>query len=168
MTKQWILVAGLAVVWGTACGDGSDKLTEVPTDECASGLKWTGLDFGSEYMHPGGDCIGCHSSRPFTPTFTAAGTVYDDLDAAEDCAGTSGATVEITGADGKVLSLTTNAAGNFHTSEPIALPYKIRVLRGDQENVMQTPQSTGACNSCHTQAGKNGAPGRVLAPPPAQ
>jgi predicted CXXCH cytochrome family protein len=29
---------------------------------------------------------------------------------------------------------------------------------------MMTPQETGDCNSCHTEQGRNGAPGRILLP----
>jgi len=39
-----------------------------------------------------------------------------------------------------------------------------RVVRGDQERVMLSPQMDGDCNSCHTENGANGAPGRIVAP----
>ena len=46
----------------------------------------------------------------------------------------------------------------------ILFPMRAKVVRGDKERVMLTPQSTGDCNSCHKQAGTVAAPGRIVAP----
>lgn len=60
-----------------------------------------------------------------------------------------------------------NAAGNFRspsTSANVPLPYRARVRAGGKVNAMAGAQSDGDCNSCHTAAGAEGAPGRVMFP----
>jgi hypothetical protein len=134
----------------------------VPTSECSSGTKWIGDDEGSLEMHPGMDCIGCHASRGSGPRFSIAGTVCGGSNAADDCFGLAGVVVRITGADGKVHELVTSAAGNFYTRTAFAAPYTAELLRGGEVVAkMQTPQSLGACNACHT---ASGSPGRIEAP----
>lgn len=157
--RLFCLIAALLVV--SACGD---DVTDVSASECASTKKWTGDDDGATIMHPGGDCIACHQREGEGPKFTIAGTVYGAANQATDCFGVQGATVEITGADGKVFTFAANEAGNFYSKESVAMPYTARVLFNGKESKMQAPQSTGACNSCHTQGGSNGAPGRILSP----
>jgi len=116
-------------------------------------------------MEPGGTCIACHTSEGEGPRFTIAGTVMGATDDDTACNGVSGVTVEITGADGQVLTLTSNSAGNFFLENgTVTFPYTARVLSGSLERVMSTPQSDGECNSCHTAGGANGAPGRILSP----
>ena len=46
------------------------------------------------------------------------------------------------------------------------MPFKAEVLRGDKTNAMLTAQTNTDCGSCHTAAGANLAPGRILAPAP--
>lgn len=144
-----------------ACGE---DVATVDASECASTKKWVGDNSGAPIMHPGGDCIGCHRSKDDGPSFKIAGTVYGAPNQATDCFGVQGATVEITDASGKVLNLLANEAGNFYTTESVAMPYKARVLFNGKERVMNTPQSSGACNTCHSQGGSSGAPGRILIP----
>ncbi len=70
--------------------------------------------------------------------------------------------MRVTGADVKVQELGTNAAGNFYTRTAFAAPYTAELLRGGVVVAkMQTPQSLGACNACHT---ASGSPGRIQAP----
>jgi hypothetical protein len=114
-------------------------------------------------MEPGGDCIGCHS-KDEGPAYTLAGTVMAATDDDDRCAGVAGLIVEITDANGAVLELPTNAVGNFFWTEPIAMPYEARVLGPNGARAMAAKQSTGACGSCHTASGANGAPGRILPP----
>ncbi|QSQ25800.1 hypothetical protein JY651_13085 [Pyxidicoccus parkwayensis] len=135
------------------------------TDECASGKKWTGGDSESPLMHPGGDCIQCHTERK-GPSFVAAGTVYaGDAHAANDCAGVEGAEVVLTDAKQKSYTLKTNAAGNFYLrtgdAQGFTFPYTARVTYNSTQIAMTTQQSTGACGSCHTVQGTTGAPGRI-------
>ena len=154
-----------ALVLLTACTDPVDpaELTGV----CVSGDHWTNGDRESPLMHPGGDCIDCHSERGEGPSFAFAGTVYTDYDEEYDCNGVEGAEVEVTDAEGSTWTMTTNAAGNFFTysrdADPV-MPITAVVRVGDAEHAMNTPQNDGDCASCHTAAGSGGAPGRVVVP----
>lgn len=160
MKNRWLWLSVLLIM-GAACGE---DVADVAASECASTKKWVGGDEGATIMHPGEDCIACHAREGEGPGFKIAGTVYGAANQANNCFGIQGATIEITGADGKVFNLAANEAGNFYTKESVATPYTARVLFNGKESKMQTPQSSGACNSCHTQGGSDGAPGRVLSP----
>jgi mono/diheme cytochrome c family protein len=115
-------------------------------------------------MHPGGDCIGCHKQNGEGPVFTVAGTVMADPAEDTDCNGVSGVTVEITGADGQVIELVTNGAGNFYTEQAVATPYSVKIRKDNAERAMSAAQTETNCASCHTAEGANGAPGRILVP----
>ncbi len=141
-------------------------INDVSTDVCASGRQWGGGDEESPLMHPGRDCIGCHQERGEGPSFAVAGTVFSESGQANDCFGMAGATIELTDSNGEVFSMTSNAAGNFTLSagSSPAPPYTVRVVSGGQENAMASEFSEASCNTCHTEAGANGAPGRIVAP----
>lgn len=131
---------------------------------CTSGTFWSrGY---SEEMHPGGTCITCHAGADRAPHFTIAGTVYPTAHEPTDCnaANPAGVQVQITGMDGKIFLLHANRVGTFVLRERVALPYKARVLSQGRVREMKSAQSSGDCNSCHTQSGTAGAPGRVLLP----
>ena len=122
-------------------------------------------------MHPGVACISCHAmSGGRAPTFVVAGTVYPTVREPNDCNGingsTSGTTVVIVDANNRSTTLQVNTVGNFYAQAPtaVALPFRAKVVRAGVERVMLTPQMSGDCNSCHTQDGANGAPGRIVAP----
>ncbi|MEI8259068.1 MAG: hypothetical protein WCJ30_25650, partial [Deltaproteobacteria bacterium] len=73
--------------------------------------------------------------------------------------------VEITDAMGVVSRVTPNAAGNFALiAFSFTLPYTARVVYMGRERRMLAPQTDGDCNTCHTQAGASGAPGRITLP----
>jgi mono/diheme cytochrome c family protein len=154
------MALGAVVVGAASCGsDGPER--------CSTDSAWEGGDEGSAEMHPGGNCIACHAEEAAAPRYVIAGTVMNDLHDDTDCNGVEGVTVEITGADGQVLTLATNAAGNFYLPESgatLAMPYTAKLLYQGRERVMATPQSTGACAACHSADGASGAPGRVLVP----
>lgn len=163
MTRScwWILVLSLAL---TACGSSSTT-----PQNCSSDKTWTGGNEESPLMNPGQDCIACHTSEGEGPKFQIAGTVMGAANDDDNCNGLVGVTVEITGSDGVVTTLTTNAAGNFFTDEhggtPVKMPYTARVIGpGGKVSAMSAAQSTGACNLCHTATGANSAPGRIFVP----
>lgn len=134
---------------------------------CSTGVTWTGDDFGTGLMHPGGNCNACHATSEgddVPEPFTAAGTVHGARDDADDCGGVQGVTVRLRGFDGTVVELTTNAAGNFYTHDPIPTPYTAEVELDGQVLEMGFQPSDGNCTSCHTQTGLGGAPGRVRVP----
>jgi hypothetical protein len=81
--------------------------------------------------------------------------------------GSGDVVVVVTDANGQVWNLPVNAAGNFYfedNPDAIALPFHAKVTRAGKERVMMGAQSTGNCNGCHTEAGANGAPGRIVQP----
>lgn len=153
--------------------DGVEDPFDVP-EQCTSNVQWTRRDRGSSLMHPGGACIECHDKHLDAPSFTIGGTVFPTGHEPTDCNGVDGtktaAKVIITDANGKSLSLSVNAAGNFYTTKPVALPYRAKVIVGDQEREMDVEQKSGDCNGCHTQQGTNNqggdekAPGRIILP----
>jgi hypothetical protein len=153
---------------GGAGGSGvPDPFTVAPT--CTSGVTWNGGNNGSQSMNPGMACISCHTSTGGeAPRYSIAGTVYPTAHEPNLCNGangtTTGAQIVIVGADGKTLTLTPNSAGNFFSPTTVALPYQAKVTYQGRERVMLEAQTSGDCNSCHTQSGANNAPGRILLP----
>lgn len=155
-----IAVLGMVVV-GSGCGP-SGTLEAVSSSVCASGRQWAGGNAGSPLMNPGQACIACHAAERKAPTFAAAGTVYATLTQANNCAGTAdGMKIELTGSDGKLTTLTPNAAGNFYLQGALATPYRAKLISAGGERVMAAAQTSGDCNGCHTVAGLEGAPGRI-------
>ena len=158
---------------GIACAEGGEGTpsgatsgTTVAKGACLSGMKWTGGDAESPEMHPGSDCIACHASGE-GPRFLVAGTVYQKLDEPIDCYGVEGAVVRLTDAKGKLITLTTNRAGNFMLrtrGNVIAMPFTAKVMFKGKERAMATPQSAANCAGCHTAKGAAGAPGRIILP----
>jgi hypothetical protein len=156
------------LVLSAACS--KDETESVPTTVCASGTRWIGEDEGSSKMHPGRDCIACHSRESDAPSFTFAGTVFSERSQANDCFGRAGTVVRIIDANGATFDMGANEAGNFYANRAVALPYTVELYRdGEKVNDMKTPQTSGACNSCHTAEGTSvgGAeapPGRITSP----
>jgi len=145
----------------------ADPFAAPPT--CTSGKTWTGADNGSKLMNPGRGCITCHSKSSEAPVLTLAGTVYPTAHEPDLCDGASstvysGATVVITGADQQTITLTPNTAGNFLYQGGLALPFRVKLTYMGRERMMAVAQTSGDCNSCHTQDGADGAPGRILLP----
>jgi hypothetical protein len=101
--------------------------------------------------------------------FGAAGTVYPTVREPNNCNGINGTitgtTVVIVDANNRTHTLPVNAVGNFSAGAgTIAFPFHAKVVRAGLERAMVAAQMTGDCNSCHTQDGLNGAPGRIVAP----
>lgn len=113
-------------------------------------------------MNPGDDCLSCHGGGE-GGGFSIAGTAYADPHANAD-AGVDGVKIWVTDATGKVTTLTSNAAGNFYTSQHVQPPLSVEVERSGQTIAMSRTVSTGACNACHNVPGADGAPGRLYAP----
>ena len=161
------------VDWVAAGAPGTSCETPVvdpfaAAEQCTTMRTWTSGNRGSGSMNPGQACIACHS-RMRGPFYTFAGTVYASAHEPNNCYGASGASperviVEIRGANGMTLRLTPNSVGNFASRSTVMLPYTVRVLVGDRERRMNTPQMDGDCNTCHSQAGENDSPGRIILP----
>ncbi len=118
-------------------------------------------------MRPGNACLSCHGVGS-EQAFVLAGTVYPTAHEPDNCNGTSGGSgvsVVITDANNKTMTLQVNSVGNFYSQgRTLATPYRAKVVSAAGERAMGASQSTGDCNSCHTQDGANGAPGRIMAP----
>jgi hypothetical protein len=159
-TAGLLLALGVAAALSAAaCGNGN-----AAPAVCSTNSDWTQGDQESPLMHPGGACIECHSAGE-GPKFQLAGTVMAATNDDTDCNGVQGATVVITGADGTVTTLNANAAGNFYIEKgTLSTPYTAKVVSGSKTRAMSAAQTVGDCNTCHTAAGANGAPGRILMP----
>jgi hypothetical protein len=122
-------------------------------------------------MHPGVACNACHSIMG-GPNLQIAGTAYKAPHDVNDCNGAAPpptVTVTITDSKGKVVTATVNAAGNFYVprqngAQRLTAPYSAKLSDGVKTRAMVGKVTSGDCNSCHTQAGINGAPGRILVP----
>lgn len=149
-----VAVATLALT-SIGCGS-SDTPANCSTDS-------VNTDEEGPRMKPGGECISCHDQGE-GPRYALAGTVMAAANDDVNCDGVESATVVITGADGQSVTLKSNAAGNFFSKSSVAMPYTAKVVRNGKENKMSAAQTEGDCNACHGATGKNGAPGRILAP----
>jgi hypothetical protein len=133
----------------SAAPPGGDTDTEIvgcndENEECAPGA----CAGSGSTMLPGSDCLACHSAASSydISTWTAAGTVFADYDGH---APLRGATVRITDADGQIVELSTNSAGNFYTSQPLSFPIQAEVEARDDIVRMARQAESGACNDCH-------------------
>jgi mono/diheme cytochrome c family protein len=165
--EQWVAAGMPRGECGAAEGNDGGGGGNVPA-VCTSGTFWSGNRKGPT-MQPGRACITCHESEEDDPVVWVGGTVYPTLHEPDGCYGVAGeATVVITDAAGRVVSLPVGSTGNFSlpakSSAPLTMPIRAKVVKNGKERAMATPQSTGNCNGCHTQSGANGAPGRILAP----
>ena len=151
---------------GVDAGTAPDPFSVPPS--CTSKTTWTRGTSGSGSMEPGMACINCHaSSGGEAPTFTIAGTIYPtahEPDLCNGANGTDGAQVVITGANGATTTLTPNGAGNFYYTGTVAKPFRAKVIYMGRERDMASTQTSGDCNSCHTQNGTMSAPGRIILP----
>jgi hypothetical protein len=115
-------------------------------------------------MHPGDACVTCHTMRG-GPAYTVAGTVYPTAHEPNDCNGVSGVvTVVVTDGNNAITNIPVSSVGNFSSRAAIVAPFHVMVTNGTKTRVMAGSLTAGDCNSCHTVAGANGAPGRVMAP----
>jgi hypothetical protein len=159
---------------GTNSADGSaasDPLNALAT--CTSGMMWTTASQNDPLMRPGEGCnasSACHGAGA-AAMWSIAGTIYPTGHEPNDCDGFSntssnGVGIVITDAMGGVLPLAPNAVGNFYYSGPLAFPIQAKLVSfaTGAERAMEGPVSSGDCNTCHTQDGNSGAPGRLTIP----
>jgi hypothetical protein len=133
-TVPWRAAALALAAVTAACGGSS---TSAPTGPAAG---------GSRSSHNAGqDCLRCHRD------FGVAGTVYR-----ADGSAYSGATVRLTtgagGGGSVVLTLTSDASGNFYTSQSVGFGsglYSDAAGTGGARRSMAAAVTSGACNSCH-------------------
>ncbi len=135
---------------------------------CTSNKTWNGGNNGSSSMQPGAACITCHTMKG-GPAYKVAGTVYPTAHEPNECNGSTGAgppalTVIVTDANNVVTNISVNSVGNFSSRAAIVAPFHVKVTDGTKTRIMAGSLTAGDCNSCHTLAGANGAPGRVMSP----
>jgi len=169
--QSWISAGYPAGTCGGGADGGADAGPPDPlgaTPRCTSGTTWTGGNNGSASMNPGLACISCHaSSGGEAPLFQIAGTVYatgHEPNLCNGANGTNGARVVIVDAVNRTVTLTPNSAGNFTYTGALTTPYTAKVTYQGRERIMVPSQTSGDCNSCHTQNGTSGAPGRITLP----
>jgi hypothetical protein len=92
-----------------------------------------------EFMAPGRDCLPCHRQGGMAAVapYTVAGTWR---------AGQGD--VVVVDSAGKTVTMTPNAAGNFHTSEPLQFPLRTVSVGGSNMDE-DMPLGYGGCNRCH-------------------
>jgi len=174
--QAWI-DSGYAVPNGTAtctpppAPDATDPFATDPV--CTNGKYNT--TFASVSMFPGEACVSCHVKN-FGPKLAFAGTVYPTAHEPDDCKGAliTGAQVVVTDSSQKTYTANVQGNGNFYMYGPghiggvtLVPPYTVRLTYQGRERDMTglvTPPTDGDCNSCHTETGTNGAPGRILLP----
>ena len=137
--SAWLAAGLAAAALGAACGGSGSG----PTGS-ASGATGGGSRLTTSH-NAGRDCLGCHRD------FRVAGTVYR-----ADGSAYPGATVRLTtAADGGgsvVLSVSTDASGNFYTSQGVSFGSGLHADvagTGGTRRSMAAPVTSGACNSCH-------------------
>lgn len=118
-------------------------------------------------MNPGDDCLRCHSAGGAAAnlTFTVAGTVFPMATAAAG-SGLAGVAIDVTDSNDTHLTLQSNAAGNFYTTEPLTPPFHVGLRFGASTFPMQEYPPSGACNGCHAiVANQDGTFQTILTPP---
>lgn len=140
---------------------------------CTSNVRWTMGNTPSPRMRPGAACNRCHQVMG-GPNLAFAGTIYPTLREPDDCNGKAPPPelqVIVTDQRNKVLRMNVNAAGNFFIRAAeagrVRAPFAARVVEANnpaKERRMGGRVTSGDCNTCHTQDGLFGAPGRVLTP----
>jgi hypothetical protein len=176
-----ILFTGTLLIAAAAC----TGIVEAPDEgsgatisaQCTSQTYWRDKDMGSEFMHPGGACNECHNKPENinSPDFFIAGTVYQTLHEPDECNGVDGVGMSeggvtevgivVTDGEGRSLpALPVNRVGNFRFELKVIPPFKVKVVKNGKENKMTMSPPHGDCNACHTQAGANSAPGRIVIP----
>jgi len=156
-----------------------------PTPTCLSGayepMPVAGDAHGGPDMAPGWACRACHAGQDFagqTPgglpdrsdqVNPCMGTVFRAPHEKDLCAPQLGTTgqVQILDMNGTVRArLPFGFDGNFNGNVPTGMPspYRAKIVTSAGERMMQTGQTSGDCNTCHTVAGREGAPGRIYLP----
>lgn len=144
---------------GVAIGDGG-----MPTN-CTLGAAGAVALVPVETMAPGTACGTCHLA--IGKPLYISGTVYPSFHEPDLCLGVTDVQLELVDKNGATHTLPVNSSGNFLDQDILQLwpsPWAVAVVRGSARRPMVGTVTNGDCNSCHTAAGANGAPGRIVAP----
>jgi hypothetical protein len=146
---SWLSLALFALA---ACGDGTGNDTSTTCNEANEDCTSGSCSGSGGQMLPGSDCTECHG-------FTAAGTIFADLDGTEPLAS---ATIRVTDSLAVTVEMTSNSAGNFYTNDALEPPLTGEVEVGGTTVAMVSTPSVGGCNSCHSCTGTAG--GKLIGP----
>ncbi len=148
-----------------ACGGGGDSTGSSGGGGGGGGSGGSGGGPTTLSHNPGTDCINCHRSGGSAASngiFTVAGTVYRSNGTAQ-----ASATVQLypQGSSTAQATLTTDALGNFYTTQPVAslVPAPgqqfaqganavVRITGGASRSMPGTI-TNGSCNGCHSPGG---------------
>jgi hypothetical protein len=122
-------VAALAVVYDENNYSSDGRLYQPAPDEHKVGKD---NEKGRGVHHPGENCGGCHriGGRAEAYLFTMAGTLYRDRPGRSVL---KGGEVIMQDREGNVISMTSNRAGNFWTTTPVAGdPYTVATFHGHE------------------------------------
>ena len=182
MRRAWASLGAALLL--ASCGAEPSHYVDVdaagiePGPACVSGHYWAFGDRGNNHMHPGRDCVGCHTRTGLGPRFSVAGTLFNASHEVDDCLGFDSdptvhqaAEVELTDATGARFVVIANRVGNFYTTHPLQFPLQhVRVTSptgGVSE--MFSPVPHGDCNACHSRFGTvsslGDSPGRIVVTP---
>jgi hypothetical protein len=144
---------------GIAIADGA-----MPTN-CTIGAAGAIAVIPAETMAPGTACGTCHLliAKPLY----ISGTVYPTYHEPDLCLGVTDVSIELVDANNATHSLPVDSSGNFLDNDIFSLwpsPWTVAVVKGSLRRPMIETVTNGDCNSCHTAAGANSAPGRILTP----
>ena len=137
----------------------SSFVCDAKNEDCAPGT------CGGEgaRMLPGANCLACHDGtndeEDEAPRFDAAGTAFSDLGGGDALAG---ALVRITDANGDVVEIQTNSAGNFYTPQSLVFPIDAEIEVDGTVRTMAASVGVGGCNACHACDGEAG--GKLTGP----
>ncbi len=115
---------------------------------------------------PGQPCTLCHDGKlGDPPEFTVAGTIFENENSPTPAVG---ATVTLTGVDGKTYEATTNEAGNFYVQPSQfapGYPMKTAVAFGGVTVKMTSEIGrNGSCSTCHVDPAGPTSAGHVFIP----
>ncbi len=151
----------------TASSDTSSVDTSPPpecntdNEECVPDARGCGGEGAN--MLPGSDCLACHSDgaggRERAPVWSAGGTLFNDIYGSRPV---SGATVRVTDASGRVVTMRSSSSGNFYTATRLLAPMRAEVELADGTVFTMGREIDEAnCNSCHSCDGEAG--GKIYA-----
>jgi hypothetical protein len=133
-------------------------------------------DDDDDYIHnQGRSCLECHGPgerEADEELIRTGGTVFETINAADRTAGALGYTVRLRYADDATLTLQRRSRnrmpGNVYSSAAVTGAFTAEVIDDLSSAVVNTsaalshPQTSGDCNRCHTAAGTDSAPGRIV------
>jgi hypothetical protein len=111
---------------------------------CDAAQSTASLGINANGHHNAGEnCGNCHTAGKYI--WTVAGTLYSSVDGSTPVAG---ATIHVTDANNKSITIVTANNGNFWTPQALTPPYKVSASLCPS-TVKMASQATAFCNSCH-------------------